>query len=635
LPVVIVCRTLGPVEVQSNGALAPPELLWRKNLALLVYLARSPRRSRSREHLMGLLWGDKPESAARHSLNEAMRVLRQLVGESSLETVAGTISLAAEAVRLDVEELDRHISDSDWCAAAQLATGEFMEGFAVEEASGFEDWLTTERAAWRSRSVEALVHCAEAILASGQAREAVALARRASALDPRSEIAARMLIRGLVLAGERAAAIECYQSLVKRLAEESHLEPDPETVALIERVRRQRPAPQSVVTKKGGLEPHLPLIGRSEQLTHLLEAAGKCIEQSTAVAIVMEGDAGTGKTRLLEELLGRLRLDGAVVAAIRAVEGDQAEPLSGVRALGRGGLLEARGLVAAPGPALAAFTAELSEWAERFHAVRDSMPMPLGRALAELLRSATEEQPVFLAVDDAEWLDRASALALEAVLRDLQRTRVGVILTTSGRTPASDVDRLRARIGRDLAGTTASLNPLRMNDLRDLARHFLSGFDEVAIDRLARRVAADSAGIPLLAVELLRAVALGMDLGVTSGAWPEPLKTLDQTLPGDLPSAVVAAIRVGFGRLSRRARDVLAAASILDDRVPPELLARALDITQADVTEALDELEWQRWLVSEPRGYEFTARIVRQVIARDMLTPGQRRRTLERLGRAR
>jgi hypothetical protein len=37
--------------------------------------------------------------------------------------------------------------------------------------------------------------------------------------------------------------------------------------------------------------------------------------------------------------------------------------------------------------------------------------------------------------------------------------------------------------------------------------------------------------------------------------------------------------------------------------------------------------------VSEPRGYGFVARVVRQVVARDMLTPGQRRRILERLGR--
>ena len=53
----ILCHTLGPVEVTLDGGPAPAELLWRKNLAMLIYLARSPRRTRSRDHLVGLLWG--------------------------------------------------------------------------------------------------------------------------------------------------------------------------------------------------------------------------------------------------------------------------------------------------------------------------------------------------------------------------------------------------------------------------------------------------------------------------------------------------------------------------------------------------------------------------------------------------
>ena len=76
----IVCRTLGPIEVTVDGAPAPSELLWRKHLALLVYLARSPRQTRSREHLIGLLWADRTELAARHSLSEALRVIRRHAG---------------------------------------------------------------------------------------------------------------------------------------------------------------------------------------------------------------------------------------------------------------------------------------------------------------------------------------------------------------------------------------------------------------------------------------------------------------------------------------------------------------------------------------------------------------------------
>src|SRR5207245_9993168 len=96
----------------------------------------------------------------------------------------------------------------------------------------------------------------------------------------------------------------------------------------------------------------------------------------------------------------------------------------------------------------------------------------------------------------------------------------------------------------------------------------LPAFGDVELDRITRRVATDSAGIPLLAVELLHAVASGLDLRETGGAWPEPLHTLDQTLPGDLPDAIVAAIRIEFRRLSPDAQRVLVVAAVLNGRVP-------------------------------------------------------------------
>ena len=81
--------------------------------------------------------------------------------------------------------------------------------------------------------------------------------------------------------------------------------------------------------------------------------------------------------------------------------------------------------------------------------------------------------------------------------------------------------------------------------------------------------------------------------------------------------------------MSPAAQRVLTASAVLGDLVPAALLERALSLETEDVGRALDELEWHRWLVAEPRGYSFVARIVRQVVERDIVTPGQRRRVLE------
>jgi DNA-binding SARP family transcriptional activator len=628
----ILCRTLGPVELSVDGGPAPPELLWRKHLALLVYLARSPRRGRSREHLIGLLWGDRTEAAARHSLSEALRVIRHHAGEGSVEVAVGQVRLGPASVQLDVDRMEELAAAGEWAAAAELVSGEFLEGFALAEASEFEDWLAAERELWGRRGVEVLVSCAEAHSQLGKVEEALGFAGRALGLQPASELAIRCAVRCRSLAGDRAGALALFERFEARLSEEMGVEPTEETRLLMERVRRER-APQAET--QGPLAAEAPVVrppleGRGQELRRLLEAAVGSARARRAILLVLEGDAGMGKTRLLDELLTRLRLDGIPVAAARAVEADRAEPWSGVLALARGGLLEAPGIGAGPPAALGAFAAVLPEWADRFSgAASQGATHSFGRALAEALRAAVDEQPVVLAVDDAQWLDQDSALALGAILRDLAATPLTLVLAIAPYPPRPELDELRVKIGHELGGDTVRLRVLDRAAIRHLAERMLPGYDPVAIDRVVRRVATDSSGLPLLAVELLRAVALGLDLGTISGTWPEPYRTLDQSLPGHLPDAVVAAIRIGVRRLSPPAQRVLTATATLGDLVSPALLQRALSMEPDEVHRALDELEWHRWLVAEPRGYSFVARIVRQVVERDIVTPGQRRRVLE------
>ncbi|MEO8635629.1 MAG: AAA family ATPase [Gemmatimonadales bacterium] len=629
----ILCRSLGPVEVSVDGSPAPAELLWRKHLALLIYLLRSPKRTRTREHLIGLLWADKPESAARHSLNEALRVLRRSAGEEAVGTSGGQVRLASELARIDLQDFETLATAENWAAAAELIAGEFMEGFAVPGTTLFEEWLAAERHLWRGRSVEVLTHWCEALLQLGDAPRAVDAALRAHRLDPLSNAAARSAIRSLALAGDRAGALQLSEEFVARLASELGLDPDTETRALAERVRRERAwhLPTATVMPPAVEPRRAPLLGREEELARLLEIWARCREDRRAAVVVVEGDLGTGKTRLTEELLARTRLDGAAVASVRAVEADAAEPWSGVLALGRGGILETPGIAGASAGALDAFASQLPEWADRFRSALGPTPLPLGRALSEVLRAATGEVPMVLAVEDAQWLDRESFLALIALTRNLAEAPLLILFTACPHPARPELDEIRSRLGRDLRGTTLRLRPLSMSALLGLARWALPSYSAVELDRVVRRVATDSAGLPLLAVELLAAVAMGLDLQAGAGAWPEASRTLDQTMPGDLPDAVVGAIRLSFRRLSPNAQWVLAAASVLAERVDAKRLGRAGDLGQPEVERALDELEWQRWLTADPRGYTFVARIVRQVIARDMLTPGQRARIADRM----
>ena len=253
----------------------------------------------------------------------------------------------------------------------------------------------------------------------------------------------------------------------------------------------------------------------------------------------------------------------------------------------------------------------------------------LAVAIIEVLKAVCVEQPVLIVLDDAQWLDDASLETLELMTRDLAKKPILILLTTTPDAPSQKLTQLRASIGRNVPGAVVRPPAFDAAALTALVRWAFPRYSPEQVDRLSRRIAVDSAGIPLLAVEICHAIAQGLDVTATNGAWPRPLSTLDQTRPGDLPETIVAAIRVGFTVLSSAAGAALKAAAVLGERMPAARIGNAAHLGRADLDAALDELEWRRWLVAEPRGYSFVARIVREVIARDMVQKGERQRILD------
>ena len=606
--------------MKVDGQAPPSDLTWRKNFGLLVYLARSPKRSRTRNHLIGLLWADKPEHDARRSLNVALSTLRQRLGTGSVHTDGDHVRLGPGAVELDLDRFEALTAAGELGGAADLARGDFLEGFALSDASEFENWLLAERSAVRRRSLDVLTRRAHQLLDAGDTGEAEGLCTRALRLDGLFEPAVRTIMLTRAIGGDRAGALSRYEEFKAQLETQLGTQPTQETEALAERVRRERTwrvpraGPERADQDDRGRR--APLEGRAEALERALAAWRACRAERRRSIIILEGDAGIGKTRLAEEVAARARVDGATTAAIRAVEADLASPWSGLLSLCRHDLLASPGIAGASPAALAALRAE--------PAAPD-----LTRAFSEVVTAVCDEQPLLLVLDDVQWLDRESLLAILATLRD-PPAPLTILVTASPHPARTEVDEVRARLGREVAGVALGLGPLSERAIARLARWAVPTYNDEQVERLTRRVAVDSAGIPLLVTALLEAVAAGLELRKLQEEWPKPGRTLDQTLPGDLPDSVLGAIRVMFGRASDDAQALLIVAAVLGGRSPAALLGRGAEREGSRLAAALDELEWSRWLTAEPRGYAFVAGIFRDVVARDMVETGQRLRIVQR-----
>jgi DNA-binding SARP family transcriptional activator len=631
------CRVLGPARVTVNGADAPPELLWRKHLALLVYLARSPRSSRTREHLAALLWSDRGEKQARHSLSEALRVFRRVLGDHHVHADVDQIRLEPGAVTLDCDRFAELYAQGDWTGAAGLVEGEFLEGLAVPDANDFENWLGAERALWRAQSLDALVNHAKGLLERGEAAASARAALQAVVFDPVSEPAARAAMRALALAGDRAAALRVGDDLTGALREQMTTAPEPETVRLVERIRDARLG-RRVLAAPEAARSRPPLLGRGAELA-ALAAAWERAKRGRGHVVLLEGEPGEGKTRLIDELTARARLEYATVAAARLVPGDRESEWSAVAGLLAAGLGEAPGLAAAAPGALVTLGAIAPEVGARFRAPGQGVGageagggLTVADALSAAALAAAHERPLLLAFDDAQWIDPATLGALPALARDTSQHPVMLLFGVARGSPESvRLDELRARLGSDLEGEVIRLSRLAAAALHALVEWALPSYADEDAERLVRRIERDTAGIPLLAVAMLDAVAGGFKLAPGAPAWPSPQRTLIDSLPNDLPPAVVGAVCERFRRLSAPAQRVLGAAAALTERVDLDQLARATGLDRLTVEPALDLLEWERWLVADPRGYVFAAPIVRRILLQEMITPGQARRYRENI----
>lgn len=223
--------TLGPPEVRAEDARVrvPP-----KPLALLVYVAAgTPRGSVRRDELLALFWPDRDADHARNALNQALHQLRSRLGNGILESRGKDELLLDGRVGTDLERFRAKLEAARREDALELYQGRFLEGFHVRGAPAFERWMDGVRARLRRRVVEATLELANERSGAGRVDEALEALRRAQEVLPSEERIGRGLIRLLLRADGRSAAVREYRRLALRLERELGTRPSEETRVLI------------------------------------------------------------------------------------------------------------------------------------------------------------------------------------------------------------------------------------------------------------------------------------------------------------------------------------------------------------------------------------------------------------------
>ena len=607
-----------------DGKPVPREVQGRKHLALLIYLALSPGGRRERAHLVGLLWPDKPESHARHSLNEAVRRLRTHLGAGRLVSEADSIVIDQTALEVDALPFDALVTREP-AKATRLLRGDFLEGFALGDAPAFEEWAAGARAGYRGRAAAALIAFGEDALAATRYAEALAAACQALVCQPYAEPAVRLRMRAAALSGDVAASLAAFHEFAGRLAQEIGEQPSRELAALADRIRgRLWRRPTLLYTEE---EP--ALVGQQRAHRDAFTLVAEALQRGPRTLLIT-GDPGTGKTRLLTECVERFALEGAVTAAATPLESDRDTPWSMLRMLLRAGLLRAPGSAAADPGALGTLATLAPEVLPSVAPRPPADNAEVAAGLAALLRALAEEQPVALAVDEAHCADGASIEVLRGAMTQL--AGLPLLLVLSVRSTFQDTPRALVRFESDIGrvggvpGHAVQLGPLSDAETQELVLgHSAWCVAEGDRARLARRIFFETSGNPFLIVTMLRGLEQAAVLRRDVLAWPRPGATIDGPLPISVPSLARRAVAARVAELDAASLQVLRAASIGALAVDPDLVAVLTGLARERVEDLLAILERHRLLAFDGERYLFAAPLIAQVVRGEGLAAGERR----------
>ena len=595
----------------------------KKSEALLAYLAFHPGQLYARDKLAALLWGDASDQRARHSLRQALVTLRRALPgttASCLVEQGDAVGLNPAAVEVDVAQFEQLAGDDSPDAldrAAALYRGDLLEGISVDEPP-FEDWLRRERERLRELAVEGLAKLLRHFSRSGPVDRAVPVAVRLLGLDQTQEAVHRTLMRLYASQGRRGQALRQYQECLEILERELGVEPEPETKQLYRELLQTPPRaarPEEPLGRPEHVATSGPaLVGRAVELAMLRQRLEASRQDRAAIGLI-HGEAGIGKTRLVEALVSEALAAGSHVILGRAYESEQVLPFGPWVDAFRNGHVVPGSIEELEAPwrkELARLFPELGE-AKREPA-RSEDYVRLFEAFARAIQHLATPHPLVIVLEDLHWADDMTLRLLVSLGRRMLDWPVLIIgsLRVEHVMDAPILRQAITQLGRQARFFSSTLGPLSEVETATLVRSLVrAGTEEVTIQRFGERVWRASEGNPFMVLETVRALQ-GED-------------------PVDLERAVLTPPRVReliAGRLDRltdRGRRLAGVASVIGREFDFTLLEQAAELSAAETAEGVEELVGRRILHIVGERLDFTHERIREVTYDGLLAPYRRR----------
>jgi DNA-binding SARP family transcriptional activator len=635
---------LGGFRVERVGVAGPVSRWQRRSAKMLTkLLATCPRHALHREQILEILWPGVDVDSALNSFGKALYAARRALEPELLPRESSAyLRLTESMVALDTEHVTVDADHFQQLAERALRRREVAAYEAALAAYGgellpedrYEDWCEERRYYLAELHARLLVEMAEALEKRGAYSASAERLHEALQHDPTREDVHRRLMALYAQMGSRDQAVRQFHMCQDVLRRELNLQPEKPTAALyqdilanrfsrrIGRSEGEREVVQSPEVPTIGPTPAPPFVGRDQVLAQLGDQLTRA-NQGKGHTILVSGEAGIGKTRLLAELAAQAGRRGACVlwggsgahanhiaygpfaVAVEDYVGSRSERERKELAQLYPGLVHF-----VPSPEV---TDQLPPSATP---PRDLYPVP---AVVGLLTNLAQTQPVLLVLGDLDDL-HSSSLDLLLYLTHLAVRRRWLIVGTF-REDGLEVGNERWRIIeatiREGLCLHVGLEPLARPDCDRLVRGMLP--DAAVGEAVLDHVYAWSRGNPLFVEELVREMRERSELVRSNGSWQAA-----PSLSGSVPARVRALVAMRMAPIEENLSRVLALAAAADGMEVSLTDLRtggaALEppVSEVALFEALDRALDIRILEERDDAYAFRHPLVRSALYEDL-----------------
>jgi DNA-binding SARP family transcriptional activator len=641
--------------VEVDGAQLADRLRGRQVPLLLAYLLLNRGRPVGRDELIGALWPGRAPVSQDAALRTLLSRLRSAVGASALVgreelllDLPAPVWIDFEAASVGIERaaqtLDRGDARGAW-ALAQVPLNIAARGLLSGAQAAWLEPRRRELDDIRLRALE-VIGRAGLRLGRSQLSSVERAARTLIDAEPYRESGYVLLMEALAAAGNVAEALRVFERLRTLLRDELGVTPSRGTLAVHEQLvrpdARSPSAPGSGPEGAGApiaLPPELvargeaPLIGRTDELEQLwrLWAAARDHSRTSRFGtrldpggrlVLLSGDAGIGKTRLVAELAQRVHSSRGIVLAGRS-PGEALLPYQPfVEALRHyvvgipfGQLrAAAREYGAELAPLVPELRRRLPELPAPEQGHTDTARYRLFEAVVGLLSEMSAVAPVLLVLDDLHWADRPTLLLLRHIVRapDLGRVLVLGSYRSTEAPPEGFADAL-AELRRQRLAIQVPVRGLGEAETAELIR-IRAGVPPAA--PLRRALHAETEGNPFFIEEIVRhLVEAGVQIDRGSPR---------QLAGAGLPDGVKEVIARRLSRLNRPAMEWLRAAAVIGREFELSLLEPVAGLDEESFLNALDEALAAGLVVESPAAagrLSFSHALIRETLREGMSTP--------------